>query len=70
MGWTVQGSKPAEGEVFRSGQTGLEANPTSCTMRKRVLPGKKNGRNVVLITYFLLVRVASALQPVQARYGV
>jgi len=39
-------------------------------MRKRVLPGKKNGRNVVLITYFLLVRVASALQPVQARYGV
>ena len=31
-GWTVQGSKPGGGEIFRTVQTGPVAHPASCTM--------------------------------------
>ena len=47
MGWTVRGSNPGGGEIFRTRQTTLAAHPTSNTMRTESFPGvKRPGRGV------------------------
>jgi hypothetical protein len=39
--WTVRGSSPGGGEIFRAVQIGLEAYPASCTMSIGSLLGVK-----------------------------
>ena len=46
-GWTVRGSNPVGGEIFRTVQTGPETHPASCTMGTGSLLGvKRPGRGV------------------------
>jgi hypothetical protein len=51
-GWTVRGSNPGGGEIFR---TGPEAHPASCAMGTGSFPGVKSSRGVTLNTYPLLM---------------
>jgi len=55
MGWTVRGSNPVKGEIFRTCPDGLGAHPASCIMGIGSFPGVKSGRGVTLIPHPLLV---------------
>jgi len=47
MGWTVQGSNPGGGEIFRPIQPGPGAHPASYTMGTGSFPGvKRPGRGI------------------------
>jgi hypothetical protein len=51
-GWTVRGSNPSGGEIFR---TGPGAHPASCTMGTGSYPRVESGRGVTLTPLLLLV---------------
>jgi hypothetical protein len=50
-----RGSNPGGGEIFRTCQTGPEAQAVSCTMGTGSFPGVRCGRDVTLTPHPLLV---------------
>ena len=54
-GWTVRGSNPGGGGVFRNVQTGPGAQPAPSTISNGSFPAPKSGRGVTLTPHHLLV---------------
>jgi hypothetical protein len=48
--WTIRGSKPDEGEIFRNAQTGREVHTASCTMDTGFPSRGQSGRDAALTT--------------------
>jgi len=56
-GWTVRNRIPVGARFSAPVQTGLGAQPASCTMGNGSLPGVKSDRGVTLILHLLLVQL-------------
>jgi len=54
-GWTVRGSNPGGGEIFRTCPDRPWAHPASCTMATGSFPGVKSDRGVMLTPHPLLL---------------
>jgi hypothetical protein len=50
-GWTVHGSNPGAGEIFRTRPDRPRAHPASCTMGTGSFPEVESGRGVTLTAY-------------------